>query len=136
MRDGGLHDRERLAFQREVAFAKVAASSADVARRLRNDGRPARGQATWGERSARLADPNGATFLAIADGEDVGLVTGHAFQGPDGAAGLVGMRVEPSHRGRGIAGDLVDAVVAWACARGFDRVLLDVADANAAANAL
>ena len=88
------------------------------------------------EWSARLADPDGATFIAIADGEDVGLATGRDYEGHEGAAGLFGMWVAPSHRGRGIGGALVDAVVAWARARGSGRLLLDVADANAPAIAL
>ncbi len=88
------------------------------------------------EGSARLADPGAATFIAIADGEDAGLATGRDYEGQEGAAGLFGMWVAPSHRGRGIGGALVDAVVAWARARGSGRVLLDVADANAPAIAL
>jgi ribosomal protein S18 acetylase RimI-like enzyme len=85
---------------------------------------------------ARLADSHAATFVASAGGEDVGLVTGRPYEEVAGSAGLFGMWVAPSQRGRGIAGELVDAVVAWARASRFERVLLDVADANAAAIAL
>jgi len=85
---------------------------------------------------ARLADPRAATFVATADGKDVGLVTGRKYEGYDGAGGLFGMWVAPSHRGRGIARELIDAVVAWARDSGFNRLLLDVADANTAAIAL
>ena len=93
----------------------------------------ARAPDEWRE---RLADPCAATFVATADGEDVGLVTGRPYEGYDRAAGLFGMWVAPTHRDRGIAGALVDAVVAWARANAFERVLLDVADGNSAAIAL
>jgi len=81
----------------------------------------------------RLEDPDGATFVAAEGGRDVGLVVGQAYDGEDGAAGLFAMWVAPEARGRGLGGALVDAVVAWARAGGYRRVLLDVADANAAA---
>jgi len=86
--------------------------------------------------TARLADPHAATFIATANGKDVGLVTGREYEGYDGAGGLFGMWVAPSQRSRGIARELVDAVVAWARDSGFNRLLLDVADANTAAIAL
>ena len=86
-----------------------------------------------GEWRGRLEEPETATFLATADGEDVGLVTGRPFEGREGDAGLFGMWVAPGFRGRGMGGGLVDAVVAWARAAGFARVLLEVADANAPA---
>lgn len=79
---------------------------------------------------ARLEDPGVATFVATADGADAGLATGTAYHGSGGAAGLFSMWVAPASRGRGIGGALVDAVVAWACAAGYRRLLLDVADGN------
>ncbi|MHC5010036.1 MAG: GNAT family N-acetyltransferase [Planctomycetota bacterium] len=84
----------------------------------------------------RLENPEAATFLATADGEDVGLVTGVAYDGRPGAAGLFGMWVAPESRGHGIGGALVDAVVTWARAAGFDRILLDVGDDNGPATGL
>jgi GNAT superfamily N-acetyltransferase len=78
----------------------------------------------------RLGDPSGATFLATADGRDAGIVFGRPYEGEEGAAGLFGMWVAPGSRRQGIAGALVDSLVAWARGAGFRRVLLDVADGN------
>ena len=83
-----------------------------------------------GEWRTRLEDPEAATFLAIAGGREVGLVTVRPYEEKVGPAGLFGMWVAPEDRGRGIGGALVDSVVAWARARGYERILLDVADAN------
>lgn len=79
---------------------------------------------------ARLENSASATFISTMDGQDVGLVSGSAYDGSDRVAGLFGMWVAPEARGRGIAGGLVDAVIAWARARGYVRLLLDVADTN------
>lgn len=82
---------------------------------------------------ARLKNPGAATFIA-SDGEhDVGLVVGaEADHWPD-AVGLFALWVAPEHRGLKIADQLVVQVVSWARARGYPRVLLDVADDNFAA---
>ncbi len=84
----------------------------------------------------RLEDPGVATFVAVADGRDVGLATGTAYDGEAGAAGLFSMWVAPGARRGGIGGALVGAVVGWARGAGFRRVLLDVADGNPSAVAL
>lgn len=88
------------------------------------------------EWAARLADQQGATFAASADGADIGVVTGHTLAADGNFAGLFGMWVAPSHRRLGVAGALVDAVVGWARDRRCSRLLLDVADANSGAVAL
>ncbi len=81
----------------------------------------------------RLAASDGATFLAAAEGRDLGLAVGRPYEGFAGAAGLFGMWVDPAARGRGVGGALVDAVTDWARGAGYARVLLDVADGNLAA---
>jgi len=63
----------------------------------------------------------------------VGLVTGAEYQGRDGAAGLFGMWTSPERRGSGVGTRLVEGVVSWARSAGYERVLLEVADTNAAA---
>jgi GNAT superfamily N-acetyltransferase len=76
------------------------------------------------------------TFVAVSDGLDVGMVRG-ARDGTDaGTAWLISMWVAPDLRGQGVGAALVDAVVEWARANGMNRLLLDVADANAPAIAL
>lgn len=77
-----------------------------------------------------------ATFVAVVDGEDVGLVRGaHDDLQPD-AAWLISMWVSPEVRGQGVGEALTDAVVEWARNSGARRVLLDVGDHNQPAIAL
>lgn len=87
-----------------------------------------------------------ATFVAVLDGEDVGLVRSEGDDGPPDdassegarpdAAWLISMWVAPQARRHGVGGALVDAVIAWARAEGHGRVLLDVTDDNVPAIAL
>lgn len=93
----------------------------------------ARPEADW---RAWIGDSDSACFLAVEGGRDVGIAFGAPWDGRADAAGLFGMWVEPGSRRAGVGGALVDAVVAWARGRGHERVLLDVADANASAIAL
>ena len=81
----------------------------------------------------RLANPDAATFIAMSGDEDVGVVMGADFRGRPAAAGLFAMWVAPEARGRGAAGPLVEAVIAWARSSGYERVLLEVGDTNTAA---
>ncbi len=77
-----------------------------------------------------------ATFVAVVDGADGGMVRGGPAPDDPGDALLLSMWVAPTARGRGVGRALVGAVVAWARAEGFARLLLDVADQNAPAVAL
>jgi GNAT superfamily N-acetyltransferase len=82
--------------------------------------------ARWIERVSR---GDAATFLARADdGADVGIAVGAA--NAENEAGLYSMWVAPEARGKGAGDALIEAVVAWARARGFARVVLDVSDFN------
>jgi predicted N-acetyltransferase YhbS len=56
-----------------------------------------------------------ATFVAVADGEPVGMVVGNDY-GPCVYVGMMG--VEPRLQRQGIASALMEALVAWADARG------------------
>lgn len=73
------------------------------------------------------------TFIAVLDDEDVGSVTCAGRRGRDGVAGLFGMWVAPAARQKGVGIRLVQSVIDWASAAGFDEVFLDVADSNHAA---
>ena len=77
-----------------------------------------------------------ATFVAVVDGADVGMVRGAEDRDDASAAWLISMWVAPTHRGQGIGDALVDAVTSWARAEGYARIRLDVADGNAPAVAL
>jgi ribosomal protein S18 acetylase RimI-like enzyme len=91
-----------------------------------------------GDWRARLENPEVAQFLAVdAAGNDIGIVVGAPYDGLETAtAGLFAMWVAPEARGAGVGGAMVDQVIAWARGAGFERLLLDVADQNAAAIAL
>ena len=76
------------------------------------------------------------TFVARAEGSDVGLVRAALTDEVRDAAYLISMWVAPEARRHGIGSALIDAIVEWARAQGFKRLLLDVGEANAPAIAL
>ena len=71
-----------------------------------------------------------ATFVAVMDREDVGLVRAARDDLLPGAAWLMSMWVCPECRGQGVGESLIDAVIEWARASGVRRVILDVGDHN------
>ena len=89
----------------------------------------------------RLRAPTAATLVAWVTGEDgqarpVGLVmVAPAFGSPEDA-GIYGVWVAPSARGRGVGDALLEAALAHARAAGHGRGVLDVGDHNAPAQAL
>jgi GNAT superfamily N-acetyltransferase len=110
----------RLRALREAPYAFTATFGESAARPLE----------VWSQQLVELA-----TFVAVSGGSDVGLVRA----GPDAsgdAALLLSMWVTPEVRGMGAGEALIDAVVAWARAQGFARLVLDVGDDNAHAIAL
>lgn len=71
-----------------------------------------------------------ATFVAVKDSEDVGLVRcASDTQHPD-TKWLISMWVAPESRGRGVGDALIDAVIEYARSSGASRLLLDVGDHN------
>jgi len=81
------------------------------------------------EWQARLSN-GAATFIAIVNEADVGLVTGAKWRGREGVAGLFGMWVAPEVRRRGIGEKLAHAVIIWARSSGFKRLALEVGNEN------
>lgn len=77
-----------------------------------------------------------ATFVAVSEGRDVGMVRGAAPGEQPELALLISMWVAPEARRSGVGAALVDAVIAWARGRGFARLQLEVNDDNAPAIAL
>jgi GNAT superfamily N-acetyltransferase len=69
----------------------------------------------------------GPWWVAVADGEDVGLVAGGT---PEEASvrWVYSMWVDARYRGAGVAAQLLDEVVRWARAEGAARLGLDVTD--------
>lgn len=68
-------------------------------------------------------------FVAIHDGEPVGLVAGMTLTNPE-TRDLVSMWVRPDFRGTGLAADLVRAVIAWAVDEKAQALVLRVNDGN------
>lgn len=84
-----------------------------------------RDEAGW-----RAWPSNGQPFAAYEGGDAVGLVC--AWHDPENPSvtTLIGMWVAPPARGGQAAAKLIDAVVAWARARGSEAVELNVYDTN------
>ena len=84
----------------------------------------------WVERLSQASAGNDrAIFLAFDDSDCVGLVA--CVEDDLGAdRQLVSMWVAPSHRGTGVATDLVDAVTSWAEEAGAHRIGLWVTRGN------
>ena len=77
-----------------------------------------------------------ATFVAVLEGGDVGIVRGSKCEETPGAAILISMWVAPEARGKGAGEALIDALVDWARSEGFVQLVLDVGDDNGPAIAL
>jgi ribosomal protein S18 acetylase RimI-like enzyme len=89
-------------------------------------------EAEWRSRAA-----SNSWFIAIDDGEPLGIVAG--YQDPDAPVEqrhLVAMWIAPTARGRGVAPKLIDAVVDSARDDGSTEVTLGVADGNERARAV
>jgi GNAT superfamily N-acetyltransferase len=76
------------------------------------------------------------TFVAVADGLDVGIVRCERDKVETGTAWVISMWVAPERRRGGVGAALVDTVINWARSTGVTRLFLDVADHNAPAIAL
>ncbi len=77
-----------------------------------------------------------ATFVAVVGDLDVGMARGARHDKQDDTACLISMWVAAEARRLGTASALIDAVAGWAREAGFKRLVLDVAEGNAAAAAL
>ncbi len=83
-------------------------------------------EATW---RGRLSQDNAVTVVAFDGGDAVGIMG--SYVPPDtGEAMLVAAWVHGAARGKGVADALVTEVLAWSRERGFEQVVLRVADGN------
>lgn len=80
----------------------------------------------WQERASAPAGPE--FWLAFVDGKSVGMIGGGVSR--TNCYNLIGMWVEPSMRGSGIASSLVEAVKSRALQKGYDQIFLDVSPDN------
>ncbi len=71
-------------------------------------------------------------LVAYLDGRPVGLASGTSPTARRETE-LISMWVAPFARRKGIGAALIDAVISWAKTQGFERVTLDVREANAGA---
>ena len=88
-----------------------------------------------------LQTPTAATLVASLVGEDgearpAGIVMVAPVFGAPEHAGIYGVWVAPSARGRGVGDALVGAAIEHARSAGYPRAVLDVGDHNTAAQAL
>ena len=88
-------------------------------------------EAKWREQLRTLA-----TFVAVVDGRDVGIVRGVKHHRLDDATYLISMWVDPRARRQGVGAALIERVVQWAGRLGRRRVFLDVRAGNRAAECL
>lgn len=91
---------------------------------------------SWAEASWREQLRNFATFVAVVDEQDAGVVRGvrHAELGD--TAYLISMWVDPQMRRRGVGSALIDKVISWTRSIGRGRVFLDVRTENTGAESL
>lgn len=80
----------------------------------------------WKERASSAGT---AFWLAFHSGEPIGMI-GAAVSSGAKRCNLIGLWIEASARGSGVAGRLVEAVKTHAIARGFNGVFLDVSPGN------
>jgi GNAT superfamily N-acetyltransferase len=101
---------------------------------LRNQNWPVTYGGEWA--TGLMADPGSLVLVATTDGV-VGHLIGRFLPASEmwiaPRAELVSMYVRPEARGRGLAGQLIDAFVAWAHERGAARLEVSAYAANATA---
>ncbi|MFD4656451.1 GNAT family N-acetyltransferase [Kitasatospora sp. NPDC058444] len=91
------------------------------------------GEDRWQARCDWVNEPDRIGLVAVdATGEWVGTMLSVPTRANPAALDLIGVWVDPAHRGRarGVADALLDAVLAWARVRGAGRMLLGVHEAN------
>lgn len=84
----------------------------------------------------RLTRADAVTLLAMLDGRDAGIVVVAPEDDDATVAGIFSVWVAPFARGRGVGDGLIAAAIDDARARGFRRVVLEVGEHNAPAQAL
>jgi GNAT superfamily N-acetyltransferase len=87
-------------------------------------------EARWRRRAEQIP-----TFLAFDGADPVGMAGGYPEEHRPGTRDLISMWVSPTVRGRGVAGQLIDAVAGWARDDGAAELHLWVVTGNAAARA-
>lgn len=124
-----------------VVIRRLTKAEADAWTHLRLSALADDGSATlspmdaWQERIGPL--PHGANQgLFVAEEEGQLVACGAVSVAADGPATIESMWTAPSHRGRGIATEMLRAIVRWAEHRGCRRLVLEVLESNRSARAV
>ena len=91
----------------------------------------ARSDREWRARAG--CDDDAHVPATTIDGSCLGIAVGARYSDYIDTACLFGMWVAPEYRGRKVGIALAEAVIAWARNENYKRIVLDVADTNAAA---
>lgn len=132
---------------RELRLRAVSDPAASIAFLTTYEEEVARDQAFWDDRAAGGAGGDSAAmFIAESGGMWVGTCTVLVRRAGDvdhtglrlssGRADVVGVYVDPAHRGTGAVDALLDAAARWTAAAGFETMSLDVHVNNARAQAV
>lgn len=78
----------------------------------------------------RLSLPGALDLLAVEDDRPVGTASGVPDTDDPTRVALISMWVEPTARGRGVAGVLIEAIARWAAEQGATDLLLSVMPDN------
>ncbi len=132
---------------RELRLRAVSDPAASIAFLTTFEQELERDQAFWDERAAGGADGDSAAMFVAESGDDwIGTCTVLVRRAGDldhtgrrstaDRADVVGVYVDPAHRGSGAIDALLDAAARWCAARGFETLSLDVHVDNARAQAV
>ncbi|MFF2144559.1 GNAT family N-acetyltransferase [Kitasatospora sp. NPDC058190] len=91
------------------------------------------GEGNWRARTNWLNEPGKIGLVAVDDSDEwVATMLSIPSKERAGAVDLIGVWVDPAHRGRerGVADALLDAVIDWARTGGAERMLLGVHEEN------
>ena len=86
--------------------------------------------ADWTQRAVQWNGRISRTYIAMDADTPCGIAGGYLEKEDSSRAHLVSMWVAPSHRRLGIGCQLIDAIVAWACAQGARTLQLTVTSNN------
>jgi ribosomal protein S18 acetylase RimI-like enzyme len=86
--------------------------------------------ADWTQRAVQWNGRISRAYIAMDADTPCGIAGGYLEKEDSSRAHLVSMWVAPSHRRLGIGCQLIDAVVAWACAQGARTLQLTVTSNN------
>ncbi len=132
---------------RELRLRAVSDPAASIAFLTTHAQEAERDQAFWDERAAGGADGDSAAMFVAESGDEwigtctvlvrrAGEIDHTGRRLASGRADVVGVYVDPAHRGSGAIDALLDAAARWCADRGFATVSLDVHVDNARAQAV